>query len=53
MVWRSDRSTVYVEAELTMKEQPAGEDGLKKPAQPFLLHREPPPIFLDRLCYVG
>jgi len=23
-----------------MKEQPAGEDGAKKPAQPFLLHRE-------------
>ena len=23
-----------------MKEQPAGEDGVKKPAQPFLLHRE-------------
>ena len=23
-----------------MKEQPAGEDGQKKPAQPFLLHRE-------------
>lgn len=34
------RSTVYVEADLTMKEQPAEEGQKRGQATPFLLHRE-------------
>jgi hypothetical protein len=33
-------STVFVEADLTMKDQPPAEDGSRRPPIPFLMHRE-------------